>query len=78
MISAMLLGTCSQLATFEKEDRLSNQGAVARNGFNHGTNGTENFAILSGGGDCTIHCIDGTSGDLFEATATSPSVSWGG
>ena len=42
VISAMLLGACSQLPTFENEDLLSNQEAAAKNGFNltpYGMNG---------------------------------------
>ncbi|TXE14221.1 hypothetical protein [Algoriphagus aquimarinus] len=48
--SVLLLGACSQMATYENEDLLSNQEVAAKNGFNltpYGTGGNENAALLS-------------------------------
>ncbi|SFB61108.1 hypothetical protein [Algoriphagus aquimarinus] len=43
--SALLLGACSQMATYENEDLLANQEVAAKSGFNltpYGTGGNEN------------------------------------
>jgi hypothetical protein len=54
VISAMLLGACSQMATFENEDLMLKQEAAAKSGFNltpYGTAGNEN-ASLSNCANC--------------------------
>lgn len=81
-LSVMVLASCSQMATYEQADLTPEEvAATAKNGFNltpYGTGGNENAAVLAGGGDCTTDCIDETSGDLFAATGTSPTVNFGG
>ncbi|WP_339697755.1 hypothetical protein [Algoriphagus aquimarinus] len=80
VISAMLLGACSQMATYENEDLLSNQEAAAKNGFNltpYGTGGNENAMTLDGGGDYLTNCITEDSGDIFKADGDL-SANWGG
>jgi len=80
VVSAVLLASCSQMATFEEEDLLAQRTEKDQAGFKinpYGTNG-ENYAILVGGGDCNEDCIDEESGDEFAATAESPTESWGG
>jgi hypothetical protein len=73
MISAMLLGACSQLATFENEDLLSNQEAAAKNGFNLTPFGTGNEnARTYAATDCGNFCIDP---DLPEYSVQSAQIS---
>lgn len=79
-LAGLILSACSQMATFEDAD-LMNEQAVAKTGFNlnpYNVGGNENAAILAGGGNCQIDCIDANSGDEFAATASSQTVLWGG
>jgi|GEM_PF-3417696 len=57
--SALLLGACSQMATYENEDLLSNQEVAAKNGFNLTPFGTGNEnARTYAATDCDNFCID--------------------
>jgi hypothetical protein len=59
VISSMLFGACSQMATFENEDLLLKQEAAAKSGFNLTPFGTGNEnARTSAPTDCAIFCID--------------------
>ena len=80
-LAGLILGACSQTATFEDGDLMNEQASAERAGFKlnpFNVGGNENAAILAGGGDCENDCIDENSGELFAATASSPLVFWGG
>jgi hypothetical protein len=80
-LAGLILGACSQTGTYETADLMNEQATAANKaGFKLTPfgSGNENAAILAGGGDCETDCIDENSGDLFAATATSPTVSCGG
>lgn len=67
----MILGACSQTATFEEAD-LMNEQAVEKAGFKlnpFGANGFENARAYDEA-DCSIDCIEPGSEDYFIKTAT--------
>ncbi|MEB2783174.1 hypothetical protein [Algoriphagus persicinus] len=77
--SALLLGACSQMATYENEDLTNSLEKADQAGFvlnPYGTSGFENAMTLDGGGDYTVDCITETTGDEFKSYG-SLSGQWG-
>ncbi|WP_425636940.1 hypothetical protein ACPUEN_16200 [Algoriphagus yeomjeoni] len=69
--SAMLLGACSQMATYENEDLLLEQEVAAKNGFKlipYGTAGNEKARTYAST-DCVDFCIDPENPEYSVKTA---------
>ncbi|TDQ17196.1 hypothetical protein DFQ04_1848 [Algoriphagus boseongensis] len=67
----LILGGCSQTATFEDADLMNEQAAAEKGGFKLdpvGTVGNENALTLTGGGNFDTDCITSTSGSMYKAT----------
>ncbi|MBN3581205.1 hypothetical protein JYB64_02330 [Algoriphagus aestuarii] len=68
VISALLLGACSQMATYENEDLTNGLEKADQAGFKlspYGSKGFENASLAYYEGACTVECIDPEDPETF-------------